>query len=368
MLEKNQTRIVIAIDMDYFYAQCEELRNPEAKGKPVIVGMFSGRTEISGAVATANYEARKYGVKSGIPLARAKKLLEGVDHLFVHPDFPYYESVSSRIMAIIRSYSKRFAQESIDEAFIDITDTVDSDYKRAGELAKEIKERIRKETGIKCSIGVGPNKLIAKMACDSSKPDGLMIITPEHVEEFLKQKDVDSLYGIGPRTAERLKAMGIHTVGELAALSLEKLRREFGNRLGLYFYQASRGIDETQIEEKEREQLGRMLTLKQDTRDINDIKEALSMMAKDITQELKSNNLSYKSTTVTIIDTELKHHSRSRTLRAKENDAETAANIALELVKGLLDDKPEIFARRLGLSVSYLSKEEGQQQLTSFFA
>ncbi|MDG6929076.1 MAG: DNA polymerase IV [Nitrososphaerota archaeon] len=367
-MQQSQRRIILAIDMDYFYAQCEELRNPSAVGKPVVVGMFSGRTEVSGAVATSNYEARKYGVKSGIPIAAAKRLLEGVDAVLVPPDFPYYESVSDSIMTIIRSYSDKFSKESIDEAFIDVTERSGSDYAAAEKLSMEIKERIRRETGIRCSVGVGRNKLISKMACDASKPDGLMVVKEEGLEDFLREKPVDRLFGVGPKTAERLGAMGVKTVGELAGLPLHALQKEFGNKLGLYFFLSAKGVDDTPLEEREREQIGRMLTLKEDTRDVDAMGKELLGMARDISSELGAQSLSYRSVTVVVVDTAIKHHTRSRTLRAKETDAKVAAAVGRDLLEEFFDKEPRTVARRLGLTVSGLSREAGQSSITAFFS
>jgi DNA polymerase IV (DinB-like DNA polymerase) len=360
-------RIVMAVDMDYFYAQCEELRNPSFSGKPIVVGMYSGRTDISGAVATANYPARRYGVKSGIPLYRAKSMLKDTESLFVKADFDYYEEVSSRIMGILRSYSKLFVQVSIDEAFLDISGPVGGDYRKAEELAKEVKGRILKETRITCSVGVGPNKLIAKMACDSAKPNGLFVVRPDQVEAFLKDKPLDALYGVGGKTAERMKELGVKTVGELSSLSLYTLQKEFGRKLGEYFYLAARGIDEEPLEEKEREQLGRMLTLKEDTRDISQMMSSISEMARDLTKELASRSMAYRTVTVIVVDTELLHHSRSKSLRTKEVDLEVAIQVSRELLSEFFEQNPAVFARRLGLTLSSLSKWEGQKPISAYF-
>lgn len=368
MNQDQNGRIIAAVDMDYFYAQCEELRHTEYSDKPIIVGMFSGRTEISGAVATANYAARKYGIKSGMPLARAKRLVKDIDHLMVKADFPYYESVSGRIMEILKEYSSIFVQESIDEAFIDITERVKGSFDAASLLGKEIKERILKETGIKCTVGIGPNRLIAKMACDSAKPDGLKVVRPDEVESFLKGKPVDSLYGIGSKTSEKMKSMGINTVDQLAAASLERLQKEFGPKLGLYFYLAARGIDQEPLVARERDQIGRMMTLKSDTRDVNDVINSLATLIPEIDKELKGNSLSYRTVSVVVVDTDLKYHTRSRTLKTKELEGSVALEVARQLLSDLLQSDPEIVVRRAGISVSTLSKEEGQKQLTAFFS
>src|SRR5512137_1881624 len=180
-----QTRIIMLADFDYFFAQCEELRNPTIKDKPVVVGVYSGRTEESGAVSTSNYIARKYGVKSGLPLFLAKKKLEGTDAVFFKVDHEYYDEISSRIMEIFRSYASALEQVSVDEAYLDVTEEVGGSFEKAGEYAQKIKADVKTQVGITFTIGVGPNKLLAKIACDSQKPDGLTIIRPNEAKTFL---------------------------------------------------------------------------------------------------------------------------------------------------------------------------------------
>lgn len=363
----SSNRIVLAVDMDYFYAQCEELRHPEYSGKPIVVGMFSGRTEISGAVATSNYPARELGIKSGIPLAAAKQILKDKEHLLVKADFEYYEAVSQKIMNILRSYSDKFVQESIDEAFLDISEKALGDYDKAVSLAREIKDRILQETGIKCSIGIGPNKLIAKMACDTAKPNGLVVVKPEELQSFLQGKPVDMIYGIGGKTAERLKQLGIATIDQLSRLPLHLLQKEFGNKLGLYYYLASRGIDEEPLQEKERDQIGRIITLKQDSRDLDYIISSLSPIFDELDREIKEQNISYKTVSIVIIDTKLKSHTRSKTMKTKEADCAFARDIARSLLQSFFDQQPDIVARRVGITLSSLSRVEGQKNITEFF-
>src|SRR5512147_2080126 len=174
-----QNRVIMLADFDYFYAQCEELRNPAIKNKPVVVGVYSGRTEESGAVSTSNYIARKFGVKSGLPLFMAKKKLEGTDAVFFKVDHEYYDQISNRIMAIFRGYATVLEQVSVDEAYLDVTEQVNGSFEKARDYALKIKADVKAQVGISFTIGVGPNKLVAKIACDSQKPDGLTIVRPE---------------------------------------------------------------------------------------------------------------------------------------------------------------------------------------------
>ena len=171
-------------DFDYFFAQCEELRNLALKDKPVVVGVYSGRTEDSGAVSTSNYVARKYGVKSGLPLFMAKRKLEGTDAVFLPVDHVYYDQISDRIMQIFRGYAGSLEQVSVDEAYMDVTEQVEGSFEKAKDYAQKIKADVKVQVGISFSVGIGPNKLVAKIACDSQKPDGLTIVHPEEAKSF----------------------------------------------------------------------------------------------------------------------------------------------------------------------------------------
>jgi DNA polymerase IV (DinB-like DNA polymerase) len=364
---KGPRRIIMAVDMDYFYAQCEEVRNPALKAKPVVVCMFSGRTEDSGAVATSNYVARGYGVKSGIPIFRAKEILKGVDAAFLPADFPYYESASARIMGILKGHADRLAQESVDEAYLDISKRADGDYIKAEELAKAVKSEILRREGFTCSVGIGPNKLTAKMASDKCKPNGLLVVKEGEFLSNFGSLPVDRLYGVGKKTATKLEEMGARTIEELSRLPSHQLQAQFGKRLGLYFYLASKGEDDEPLTDWEREQVGRMMTLKEDTRDMKTIEEALKKMAEEISAELDSSKFSYKAVGIVVVDTLLKQRSRSRSLKAEERGADPIAKIGAELVEELLEDEPDMLIRRLSVRVASLRSSAGQMDLSSFY-
>ncbi|MEM3228470.1 MAG: DNA polymerase IV, partial [Candidatus Micrarchaeaceae archaeon] len=185
-------RIIMLIDMDSFFVACEELRRPEIRGKPVIVGADPKGGSGRGVVSTASYEARKYGIRSGMPISAAYRLKK--DAIFLPVDEPYYESVSEKVMAVIRGFSEKFEQVSVDEAYIDVSEKI-KDYDSAMAYAKSIKERMLKETGLRCSIGIGPNKLIAKMACEASKPDGIKLVKEDEAKKFLADMPIEKLYG-----------------------------------------------------------------------------------------------------------------------------------------------------------------------------
>ncbi|MGC1709439.1 MAG: DNA polymerase IV, partial [Nitrosotalea sp.] len=179
-------RVVFHIDFDYFYAQCEELRNPELKTKPVAVCVFSDRGGDSGAIATANYIARRYGVKSGMPIKFAKTKLKGIlEAAFLPTDFDYYSEVSENVMNLIRKYADVFEYIGRDEAYLDVTKRTEGNFAKASHLAQQLKNSIRSNTKLSSTVGVSTNKLVSKIASDFKKPDGLTVVEPDKIESFL---------------------------------------------------------------------------------------------------------------------------------------------------------------------------------------
>ncbi len=363
-----QNRVVMLVDFDYFFAQCEELRDPTIKDKPVVVGVYSGRTEESGAVSTSNYVARKYGVKSGMPLFLAKRKLEGTDAVFKPVDHEYYDQVSDKIMQILRGYADAFEQVSVDEAYLDVTQKVQGDFEQARLYAQKMKAHAKKETGITVSVGVGLNKLVAKVACDSQKPDGLTVVKPEEAQGFLAPLPVNCLLGVGKKTSSKMDSLGIKTVGDLAKYDIQKLIAIFGKTLGIYFHNAANAIDNEPVQEQgEAESIGRVGTLKQNTRDLEFILQKTDELIEDIFKEVTEKNLSFKQVAVYAVMSDLSGKSRSVTLEQPAKDKETIKrNVRSLFEKYLGESKLEI--RRVGVKVAGFSREEPQQkQLTSFF-
>ncbi len=369
MKQKLPERVIMLMDLDYFFAQCEELRNPNLKQKPVVIGMYSGRTEESGAVSTANYVARSYGVKSGIPLFLAKKKLEGTDAVFLPVDYEYYEQISDRIMQILKKYADSFQQVGIDEAYLEVTQRLQGRFDSAEDLARKIKAEVRSQEGMTFSLGVGPNKLVAKIAADNQKPDGLTIITPEKVKSFLSPLPVDRLIGVGRKTAAKMNALGVKTISELAGYDLQRLVELFGKTLGIYFHNAANGIDNDPVEESgEPESISRISTLKENTRDLALIIGKTNQQTNEIFQELIEGNLRFKQVGIIAIMTDLSIHSRSHTLDKPAKDLELLRKTVQALFEKFIDES-ELEIRRVGVKVSSLVREEAsQKQLTSFFS
>lgn len=367
-LSNVQNRVVMLVDFDYFFAQCEELRNPSLRDKPVVVGVYSGRTEESGAVSTSNYIARKYLVKSGMPLFMAKRKLQGTDAVFLPVDHEYYEQISSRIMQILRGYAASLEQVSIDEAYLDITEQVQGSFERAKDYAQKIKLEIKRQVGISFSVGIGPNKLVAKIACDSQKPDGLSVVKPEEAKSFLSPLPVDSLLGVGKKTSEKMDSLGIKSVGDLAAYDTQKLMEIWGKILGVYFHNAANAVDNELVREQgEAESISRIGTLKQDSRDLEFILRKTDELTEDVAKDVAERNLSFKQVSIYVVLTDLSSKSRSITLDQPAKDAETIKANVKELLEKYLSETPLEF-RRVGVKVSGFSRDEPRQkQLTSFF-
>ncbi len=361
-------RIVMLIDLDYFFAQCEERRNPSIKNKPVVVCVYSGRTEDSGAVSTANYIARRYGVKSGIPILLAKQKLKDIDAVFLPVDKEFYREISDKIMEILRRYADFFEQVGIDEAYLDVTQRTKGNYHEAKELATIIKDEILTQQDLTCSIGVGPNKLIAKIAADIQKPDGLTLVKPNEVVSFLSNLPVRRLVGVGRKTDKKLKTLGIRTVGQLANFDVQKLIEVFGKKLGTYFHNASLGIDEEPVQERnEPESVSRISTLKKNTKDLAIILDESYLLCDEVYSVLLQRGLIYRSVSIIIIARDLRVHSRSKTFENPKSDLEVFKKTVKELLEKFLSES-NVEARRVGVKVSNLSKkEELQKQLTSFF-
>jgi len=359
---------VLLVDFDYFFAQCEELRNPALKDKLVVVGMYSGRTEESGAVSTANYEARKYGVKSGMPLFLAKRKLEGVDAVFLPVDYEYYQQVSDRLMQVFRGYADVFEQVGIDEAYLDVTAKVHGSFGEAKELAEMMQAEVKSQVGVTFSVGVGPNKLVAKIACDAQKPDGLTVVRVEEVEVFLQSLPVDRLLGVGRKTSKTMDTLGIKTIGDLAGFSVQRLVKVFGRTLGVYFHNAANGVDDEPVQEAgEAESMSRIGTLKENSRDLEFILRKADELIGEIHAELAQKRLSFRQVGIVAILSDLTVRSRSKTLEQPTTDPETLKRAVRELFEKFLSDS-DLEVRRVGVKVSGFVKEEtAQKQLTSYF-
>ena len=361
-------RVVFHIDFDYFYAQCEEVRKPELKTKPVCVCVFSDRGGDSGAIATANYTARKFGVKSGIPISFAKKRLEQrKDAVFLPVDFEYYEKITEKAMKIMKDNADIFEYVGRDEAYLDVTKRVEEDFTKGSHLAQQIKNLIRTELKLSCSIGVSSNKLISKIASDYQKPDGLTIVQHDKVEQFLAQLNIRVIPGIGKKTEQRFKEMKLETIEEIKKIDVFTLNKEFGRKSGTYIYNAIRGINDEPVKEKEESiQYSKIITLKKDSKEYEFLLENLYELCKQIQNIVKNNNKMFKSIGIHFVQSDLSNKSKSKMLRNSTNNLEELEKNVEQLLTDALEDQT-MTIRRVGVRVSDLSEIKGQSDITNFF-
>ena len=363
-----ENRVVFHIDFDYFFAQCEEVRSPELKTKPVAVCVFSDRGGDSGAIATANYTARKYGVKSGLAIKFAKKRLEErTDAVFLPTDFEYYSDMSEKSMKVIQEFADIFEYVGRDEAYLDVTKKTEGDFNKASHLAQQIKNAVRDKVKLTCSIGISPNRLISKIASDYKKPDGLTVVSPERVENFLDELKVRAIPGIGKKTEEKLSEMKLETIGDLRSLDVFTLNQQFGRKTGTYIYNAARGIDDEPVKEREpRIQFSKIATLKKDSKDYEFLEEVLKELCKELHLVVLKNNRLFKSVGIQFVQTDLSNKSKSKMLKNPTSSLEELEKTAKQLLHEALENQT-IDLRRLGVKVSELSELEGQSDITNYF-
>ncbi|MGH1521175.1 MAG: DNA polymerase IV [Nitrosopumilus sp.] len=363
-----ETRVVFHIDFDYFYAQCEEVRKPELKSKPVCVCVFSDRGGDSGAIATANYTARNYGVKSGMPIVFAKKKLEErKDATFLPVDFDYYIETSEKAMKIMKDNADVFEYVGKDEAYLDVTKKSQGDFNKASHLAQQIKNSIRDKVHLSCSVGISQNKLLSKIASDFKKPDGLTVITPDKTEEFLDPMKIRTIPGIGSKTEKKFAEMSLETIKDLKKIDIFTLHKEFGRKTGAFIYNASRGIDSEPAKEREPSvQFSKITTLKKDSKEYDFLSETLSELCKEVHKIIIKNNKMFKSVGIHFVQIDLTNKSKSKMLRNATNELEEMQRNADQMLKEFLETQ-KTSIRRLGVRVSELSDTQGQSSITTYF-
>ncbi|HJT10594.1 MAG TPA: DNA polymerase IV [Candidatus Nitrosotalea sp.] len=363
-----QHRVIFHIDFDYFYAQCEELRNPELKTKPVVVCVFSDRGGDSGAVATANYQARKYGVKSGMPIKFAKRKMEELqDAVFLPTDFDYYSEISESAMSIIRTYADIFEYVGKDEAYLDVTKRTEEDFTRASHLAQQLKNSLRSSVKLSSTIGISSNKLVSKIATDFKKPDGLTVVEPDKIESFLDPLPIKVIPGIGKKSEEKFHELELQTISELKKLDVFALNGLFGRKTGTYIYNAARGIDEYPVSPRgDPIQYSRIVTLKQDTKSFDSLSKDLEQLCEDVQNAIVKDNLVFKSVGIQFVQEDLSNRTKSRMLKNPTSSLEELKKTALQLLRESLADQ-RLQIRRLGVKVSDFSEVSGQADITNFF-
>ncbi len=340
-------RRILHIDMDAFFAAVEQKRHPELTGKPVVIG-GSGDPTQRGVVSTASYEARKFGIHSALPLRTAYKLCPQA--VFLPVDYEEYSRVSAEVKNILREFSSVMEDVGIDEAFLDISESAEP----SEEISKKIKKKIKAELDITCSIGIAPNKLLAKIASDLNKPDGLTIINETDIEKIIRPLAVRKLWGVGPKTEAHLKSININTIGALAVMPLEKLTEHFGPSYGNYLYEASKGVDESPlVTHWEPKSSSREITFQRDTNDWQTIAKTLAGLTKEVSEDLKHSGYAGKTVTVKIRFDDFKTYTRAKTMAEFTDSNEVIRKAAFEALSRI---KLEKKVRLIGVRVSGLKK------------
>ncbi len=320
-------RRILHCDMDCFYAAVHMRDDPSLVGKPVVVG---GNPDSRGVVAAANYEARRYGIHSAIPAAQARRLCP--DTIFLKPEFKRYRAESEAIFAIYRLFTPVIQPLSLDEAYLDVTEHL-GEFGSATAVAHEIRRRVRDQRGLTVSVGVAPNKLVAKIASDHDKPDGLTVVKPTEIEGFLAPLPVRRLHGVGPAGEKALHDLGVETVAELRRLSLDRLIERFGH-WGRTLYNNARGDDQRNVHvEQIRKSLSTEHTFDKDIDSESTINEILESMAAEVSAGLLKREISACTITIKARYPDFTTVTRSHSLPAPTADAEKISAVARDLIR-----------------------------------
>jgi len=343
-------RRIVHLDMDAFYASVAQRDDPRLRGRPVAVG---GRPESRGVVAAASYEAREFGVRSAMPMARALRLCPGL--VVVPPDFAKYKQVSQQVMALLRACTELVEPLSLDEAYLDVTANAWGEP-YASRVARRLKDDIRRDTGLTASAGVAPNKFLAKIASGWRKPDGLTVISPGRVEQFLQQLPVEALWGVGPVTAGKLRGLGIERLVQVRTADPALLRRALGG-MAEELRELASGRDERPVRaHRETKSVSSENTYAQDLTDLGEIRAEVARMAEEVAEILARKRLAARTVTLKVRYAGFVTVTRSHTLSVPTREAERIAAWALQLIaRTQAGPRP---VRLLGVGVHGLAAEQ----------
>jgi DNA polymerase IV (archaeal DinB-like DNA polymerase) len=355
-------RAIFHIDLNSFYPSCEELRDPSLVGKAHAVIMTDqGKDKITkGVVASCSYEARKSGVRSAMPLSKAKELCP---NLILNPvDKQYYQQISEKVMGILEEYADILEQTSIDEAYLDCTEKVKEEHNNIEEYAAKMKDSIKQACGLLTSIGVASTKSAAKIASDFQKPDGLTIIYPNQVQEFFEKLEVDRIAGIGIKTEQVLKEeMGISTIGQLAKFDVQKLMDRFGKKNGLWMWQVANGRDTNDpvMPREDNISLSNEHTLDHPTEDKEKILQYLNALVDGLYERIRKRNYEFRTVGIKLVRTDFSVETRATSFPYFQNKKESIVSVINGLLQGFtFDTKTSIPVRKVGLKVSNLVRIE----------
>ncbi len=349
----NALRKIIHVDMDAFYASVEQMDNPELKGKPLAVGGSENR----GVVAAASYEARKFGVRSAISGALAKKYCP--DIIFVKPRFERYREISDKIRAIFYDYTDLVEPLSLDEAYLDVTQNKKG-MMSASVIANQIRHRIFHEIGLTASAGISVNKFVAKIASDFNKPNGQTTVAPDEVEAFLQALPIKKFYGVGKVTTEKMYQLGIFTGSDLKSKSAEFLEKHFG-KSGLFYYDVVRGIHNSEVKpSRKAKSVAAEHTFDENLSSEIFMQERLEQIADQLVRRIQKHKLAAKTVTLKIKYSDFTLQTRSKTLPYYISDKGLILEAATEL---LYQERMKDSVRLLGISLSNLNNEEKKRAI-----
>ncbi len=349
-------RIILHIDMDAFFISVEQRDAPSLRGKPAAVCGSLSRS----VVTSATYEARPYGIRAGMSIQEARKRCPQL--ILVEGNHSKYTEAAARIFSILKDYTPLVEIASIDEAYLDITQSLLL-FKSPLSIAQTIKDRILKEEQLTCSIGIGPNKLLAKLGSRLKKPDGLVVIKKDEVEKTLKDLPVSRLHGIGPKLTEELKSIGIFTCGQLGRFSVPLLTKRFGV-IGERLQKMGLGLDESPVvpleEEEDAKSISHSVTLGEDTSDPNLLKKVLLQLSEKVSRRMRKEGFYGKKVILTIRYSDFYTFSKQKTLSRWINSGNEIFHRSFEIFESIPHPKP---IRLLGVGVSHLKKEGYQLDL-----
>jgi len=363
-------KIIFHIDFDYFYAQCEEIRKPELRNIPSVVCVYSGREDDSGVVSTCNYQARKYGVKAAMPIRLAKSKLKDVRAVFLPTDIPYYQEISRNAMKVIQNYGDLFEQVSVDECYVDFTKITNSDFDDAKIFATSLQKNIKEQINLTCSIGVGPNKLISKIASDFKKPNGITVVNQDDAKNFISNCKIEDIPGVGPKTALKLESLGINSISDISNKNIFELRDALGYKTATFLANASNAIDYSQIKIRgTSKQIGKIVTLKKDKTEFERIKMTAATLCASVFESLKNKRQAFRIITVILILENLQHVSISKSLKLYSASLEELNKNSLLIVNEIIANNSISLdnIRRMGVVVTDLKDISGQDSLLNYF-
>lgn len=352
-------RTILHIDMDAFYASIEQRDNPALKGKPVIIGGKTGR----GVVSTASYEARKYGVRSAMPISEAVRRCP--DGVYIPPDIPKYHAVSQQIMEIFHRYTPDVEAISLDEAFVDVTGSRKL-FGSAEQIGRTMKQNIYEELQLTASVGLAYNKFLAKLASDLDKPDGFYIVTPDDLQEKIWPLSIRRMMGVGGKTADMLEKMGIRTIGQLAVMDRGLLEHILG-KAGGQMHELANGIDHRAVEPlREAKSFGRETTFPEDIDDRYILETVLFTLADDVCHSLRANHLKGRTVSIKIRYPDFKSITRAITLEQYTSSFEPVYEAVKQLMQHNYKDGTPV--RLIGVTVSNLKQEDDIIEQQDLFA